>query len=186
MAGHDPERHPLSSHIPAGVRSSRRMFNPAVVGPDFWLFACKQNCRIPKSPRSCAIPLYTGCLHFAILGGGVPAFCRGFPPEVIIRIQVRFFRQSTIFFVTASGPSLHGRLARLVAGRTIPRDIPNSAVSSISKEAGAAVVGWGGEGDAVPLAFPDDRVKIPHRGDPCPAGLALLNRGVANSLVSGG
>jgi hypothetical protein len=68
------------------------------------LCGCNLACRVPKSPRSCAIPLSTGCLHFAILGGGVPARSRVFSPQVLDDLEPKIFRLSPEFSTMPDGP----------------------------------------------------------------------------------
>jgi hypothetical protein len=75
---------------------------PGEVG-GFRLFACKQDCLNPKSPRSCALPLYTGCHHFAILGGGVPAKSRVFSTQILNGLEYKILRFSPDFFANPVG-----------------------------------------------------------------------------------
>jgi hypothetical protein len=67
---------------------------------------CMPACQIPKSPRLCAIPLHTGCLHFAILGGGGALECRVFSPQVRAAPGIKIFPVRPFFSTSRleSGP----------------------------------------------------------------------------------
>jgi hypothetical protein len=65
----------------------------------FRLFACNVGCKIPKSPHSCAIPLSTGCHHFAILGGGGPRNRGDLSLQVPAGLGVKIFLGVPFFFL---------------------------------------------------------------------------------------